>query len=73
MSEESISSEHVQTLLSLLTSTAELGGIENLSSLHPSLNLAPYIKGLNATNEQQDNGTGVLHQVAQHPINEVLL
>ena len=25
-------------------------------------------KGLKATNEWQDDGTGVLHQVAQHPI-----
>ena len=27
-------------------------------------------KGLKATNKQQDDGTGVLHQVAQHPIDQ---
>ena len=30
-------------------------------------------QGLKATNEQQDNGTGILHQVAQHPIDQVYL
>ena len=29
--------------------------------------------GLKATNEQQDNGTGVLHQVAQHPRPAILI
>ena len=29
------------------------------------------LKGLKATNEWQDDGTGVLHQVAQHPIDQV--
>ena len=27
-----------------------------------------YVEGLKATNEQQDNGTGILHQIAQHLI-----
>ena len=30
-------------------------------------------KGVKATNEQQDNGTGVLHQVAQLPVDQVFL
>ena len=30
-----------------------------------------HLKGLKATNERQDNGTGVLYQVAQHPIDQV--
>ena len=30
-------------------------------------------KGLQATNEWQDDGTGVLHQVVQHPIDQVYL
>ena len=30
-------------------------------------------KGSMATNEQQDDGTGGLHQVAQHPIDQVYL
>ena len=30
-------------------------------------------KGLKATNEQQDNGTGILHQIAQQPIDQVYL
>ena len=30
-------------------------------------------QGLKATNEQQDNGTGILHQVAQHPKDQVYL
>ena len=29
------------------------------------------MKVLKATNEWQDDGTGILHQVAQHPINQV--
>ena len=28
-------------------------------------------KGLKATNAQLDNGTGILHQVAQFPIDQV--
>ena len=31
------------------------------------------LKGLKVTNEQQDDRTGVLHQVAQHPIDQVYL
>ena len=30
-------------------------------------------KGLKATNERQDDGVGILHQVAQFPINQVYL
>ena len=30
------------------------------------------VTGLRATNERQDDGTGVLHQVAQFPIDKVL-
>ena len=29
------------------------------------------LKGLKATNEWQDDGTGILHQVAQFPIDQV--
>ena len=45
-------------------------------SLHPSQSggfAGLCIKGLNATNEWQDDGTGVLHQVAQFPIDQVCL
>ena len=31
------------------------------------------IQGLKATNEWQDDGTGVLHQVAQHSTGQVYL
>ena len=30
-------------------------------------------KGLKATRKRQDNGTGVLHQIAQHPIHQISL
>ena len=30
-----------------------------------------FFEGLKATNEWQDTGTGVLHQVAQHPIDQL--
>ena len=30
-------------------------------------------KGLKVTNEQQVDGTGTLHQVAQHPVDQVFL
>ena len=41
----------------------------------PHIVLARYgtIKGLKVTNERQDGGKGVLHKVAQHPIDQVHL
>ena len=37
------------------------------------VNFTSYLNGLKATNEWQDSGTGILHQVTQHPIDQVYL
>ena len=39
--------------------------------IHVDVEVFQVSKGLKATNEQQDDGAGILHQVAQFPIDQV--
>ena len=41
--------------------------------IHGRKNMVKSLKVLQVTNEQQGNGTSILHQVAQHPIDQVYL
>ena len=44
--------------------------MESYVKLHKTL-ASKGVKGLKATNERQDDGAGILHQVAQFPIDQV--